>query len=87
MSDPQGMPLTGNAPWGWGTTGHAANRHCPLEPAPAPVTSPPGVEWKEPSGSAESVCVSILVSIKKNASPLKGTHKAVSLKKKLPELP
>ena len=31
MSDPQGMPLTGNAPWGWGTTGHAANRHCPLE--------------------------------------------------------
>jgi hypothetical protein len=35
MSDPQGMPLTGNAPWG--TTGHAANRHCPLEPAPAPV--------------------------------------------------
>jgi hypothetical protein len=29
MSDPQGMPLTGNAPWGWGTTGHAANRHCP----------------------------------------------------------
>jgi hypothetical protein len=26
MSDPQGMPLTGNAPWGWGTTGHAANR-------------------------------------------------------------
>ena len=57
MSDPQGMPLTGNAPWGWGTTGHAANRHCPLEPAPAPVTSPPSVEWKEPSGSAESVCV------------------------------
>ena len=37
MSDPQGMPLTGNAPWGWGTTGHAANRHCPLEPVPAPV--------------------------------------------------
>ena len=37
MSDPQGMPLTGNAPWGWGTTGHAANRHCPLEPAPASV--------------------------------------------------
>ena len=31
MSDPQGMPLTGNAPWGWGTTGHAANRHCPPE--------------------------------------------------------
>jgi hypothetical protein len=31
MSDPQGMPLTGNVPWGWGTTGHAANRHCPLE--------------------------------------------------------
>jgi hypothetical protein len=31
MSDPQGMPLTGNAPWGWGTTEHAANRHCPLE--------------------------------------------------------
>jgi hypothetical protein len=55
MSDPQGMPLTGNVPWG--TTGHAANRHCPLKPAPAPVTSPPGVEWKEPSGSAESVCV------------------------------
>jgi hypothetical protein len=31
MSDPQGMPLIGNAPWGWCTTGHAANRHCPLE--------------------------------------------------------
>jgi hypothetical protein len=32
MPDPQGMPLTGNVPWGWGTTaGHAANRHCPLE--------------------------------------------------------
>ena len=43
MSDPQGMPLTGNAPWGWGTTGHAANRHCPLEPAPAPVI--PGLPW------------------------------------------
>ena len=38
MSDPQGMPLSGNVPWGWGTTGHAANRHCPLECAPAPVT-------------------------------------------------
>jgi hypothetical protein len=37
MSDPQGMPLTGNAPQG--TTGHAANRHCPLEPAPAPVNA------------------------------------------------
>jgi hypothetical protein len=34
---PQGMPLSGNAPWG--TPGHAANRHCPLGPAPAPVTS------------------------------------------------
>jgi hypothetical protein len=31
MPDPQGMPLTGNAPWDWGTTGHAANRHCPLD--------------------------------------------------------
>jgi hypothetical protein len=49
---------TGNAPWG--TPGHAANRHCPLGPAPAPVTSPPSVEWKEPSASAESVCVSKL---------------------------
>jgi hypothetical protein len=37
--DPQGMPLTGNTPWG--TPGHAANRHCPLGPAPAPVTPPP----------------------------------------------
>jgi hypothetical protein len=36
MSDPQGMPLTGNAPRG--TPGHAANRHCPLGPAPAPVS-------------------------------------------------
>jgi hypothetical protein len=34
--DPQGMPLTGNAPWG--TPGHAANRHCSLGPAPAPVS-------------------------------------------------
>jgi hypothetical protein len=37
MSDPQGMPLTDNAPWG--TPGHAANRHCPLGPAPAPVNT------------------------------------------------
>jgi hypothetical protein len=39
--------------------GHAANRHCPLGPAPARVTSPPSVEWKKPSGSAESVSVVI----------------------------
>jgi hypothetical protein len=32
MSDPQGMPLTGNAPWGWGTTGHAANRLTGIAP-------------------------------------------------------
>jgi hypothetical protein len=45
------------------------------------------VEWKEPSGSAESVCVSILVSIKKNAPPPKGDPiklRGESLKKKLP---
>ena len=75
MSDPQGMPLTGNAPWGWGTTGHAANRHCPLEPAPASVTSPPSAEWKEPSGSAESVCVTKLVSIRRMLPPLRGPIK------------
>jgi hypothetical protein len=63
------MPLTGNAPWG--TPGHAAaNRHCSLGPAPAPVTSPPGVEWKEPSGSAEGVCVTrALVSTRRMPPP------------------
>jgi hypothetical protein len=49
--------------------GHAANRHCPLGPAPAPATSPPGVEWKEPSGSAESACVSALVGIRRMLPP------------------
>jgi hypothetical protein len=64
----------------WGTPGHATNRHCPLGPAPAPVTSPPSVEWKEPSGSAESVCVSKLESIRRMPPPPpKGTHRAVEL--------
>jgi hypothetical protein len=72
-SDPQGMPLTGNAPWG--TPGHAANRHCPLGPAPAPATSPPSVEWKEPSGSAESACVTKLVGIRRMLPPLRGPIK------------
>jgi hypothetical protein len=43
-SDPQGMPLTDNVPWG--TPWHAANRHCPLGPAPAPVIlSHPSLSW------------------------------------------
>jgi hypothetical protein len=64
-SDPQGMPLTGNAPWG----------RRPLRSLP-----PSSAEWKEPSGSAESA-VRIYTSkhLRECPPPLKGAHGAVEL--------
>jgi hypothetical protein len=50
---PQGMPPTGNVPW----LGQAP---APVPRPGAPVTPPPGVEWKEPN-AVQRCCVEVLL--------------------------
>jgi hypothetical protein len=77
MSDPQGMPLTGNAPWGWGTTGHAANRHCSALAGASARSGhfPPECGMEGTKRQCRGERVSILVSIRRMLPPLRGPIK------------